>query len=56
MTALLAPCESLDAYRAAGGLRGLEAALSASPADVIATVVRSGLRGRGGGGFPTGEK
>ena len=49
-------CESLNAYRAAGGLRGLEAALSASPDDVIATVLEGGLRGRGGGGFPTGEK
>jgi NADH-quinone oxidoreductase subunit F len=49
-------CETLDAYRAAGGLRGLEAAMSASPDDVIATVRESGLRGRGGGGFHTGEK
>jgi NADH:ubiquinone oxidoreductase subunit F (NADH-binding) len=49
-------CSSLDDYRATGGLRGLDAALSMSPEDVIATVTASGLRGRGGGGFPTGQK
>jgi NADH:ubiquinone oxidoreductase subunit F (NADH-binding) len=50
------PCDSLDAYRANGGLRGLEAALALPPRGVIDVVVESGLRGRGGGGFPTGEK
>jgi NADH:ubiquinone oxidoreductase subunit F (NADH-binding) len=49
-------CDSLDAYRAAGGLRGLEAALALPPEGVIDVVAESGLRGRGGGGFPTGEK
>jgi NADH-quinone oxidoreductase subunit F len=47
---------SLDDYRTAGGLRGLEAALALSPEAVIDAVAESGLRGRGGGGFPTGEK
>lgn len=49
-------CSSLDEYRAAGGLRGLEAALALPPEGVIGIVAESGLRGRGGGGFPTGEK
>lgn len=47
---------SLSEYLAFGGGRGLEVALGASPEAVIEEVVKSGLRGRGGGGFPTGEK
>ena len=46
----------LDDYRASGGLRGLEAALSLAPEAVIETVAASGLRGRGGGGFRTDDK
>ncbi|HXF74443.1 MAG TPA: NADH-ubiquinone oxidoreductase-F iron-sulfur binding region domain-containing protein [Actinomycetota bacterium] len=51
----LAP-RSFEEYAAAGGGRGLERALGMEPREVIAEVTRSGLRGRGGGGFPTGEK
>jgi NADH-quinone oxidoreductase subunit F len=51
----LAP-RSFDEYVAGGGGRGLEAALSARPEAVIDEVAASGLRGRGGAGFPTGEK
>ncbi|MEW5423159.1 formate dehydrogenase beta subunit [Amorphus sp. 3PC139-8] len=43
-------------YRATRGFRGLEAALAKSPAQVVEDVVASGLRGRGGAGFPTGIK
>ncbi|MFO8070742.1 MAG: NADH-ubiquinone oxidoreductase-F iron-sulfur binding region domain-containing protein [Polyangia bacterium] len=48
--------ESLDSYVAAGGFQALTAALEMKPGDVISEVERSGLRGRGGGGFPTGRK
>jgi formate dehydrogenase iron-sulfur subunit len=47
---------SLDDYRAHGGFRGLERALASTPAAVVEEVVASGLRGRGGAGFPTGIK
>ncbi|MCO5088689.1 MAG: NADH-quinone oxidoreductase subunit NuoF [Methylobacteriaceae bacterium] len=47
---------SLDDYRAHGGLKGLERALAASGADIVESVRASGLRGRGGAGFPTGIK
>lgn len=47
---------SIDDWRLTGGGRGLERAVSMTPADVVETVVASGLRGRGGAGFPTGTK
>jgi formate dehydrogenase iron-sulfur subunit len=47
---------SLDDYRAHGGWRGLERARSLGPAKTLEEVTKSGLRGRGGAGFPTGIK
>jgi formate dehydrogenase iron-sulfur subunit len=47
---------SVSDYRAHGGLAGLERALSLGPQGIIEEVVQSGLRGRGGAGFPTGIK
>ncbi len=44
------------AYRQVGGYRGLEKALAMEPDAVIETVKASGLRGRGGAGFPAGLK
>ncbi len=47
---------SLEDYRAHGGLAGLEKARAIGPSATIETVLASGLRGRGGAGFPTGIK
>jgi formate dehydrogenase iron-sulfur subunit len=47
---------SLADYRAHGGMEGLERALTMTPADIVEEVIQSGLRGRGGAGFPTGIK
>jgi L-arabinose isomerase len=50
------PFGSLDAYLAAGGGRALDAARQVEPEAIIAEIDASGLRGRGGAGFPTGTK
>ncbi len=46
----------IDHYIANGGYGALAKALQLTPEEIIAEVKRSGLRGRGGAGFPTGEK
>lgn len=45
-----------DAYRKHGGYRSVEKALKMSPDEIVEEVKKSGLRGRGGAGFPTGLK
>jgi NADH:ubiquinone oxidoreductase subunit F (NADH-binding) len=47
---------TLDEYLSSGGGQGLERAVALGPQGTIEEVSRSGLRGRGGGGFPTGRK
>ncbi len=48
---------TFDTYRKMGGFRSVEKALKTmSPDDVVEEVKKSGMRGRGGAGFPTGMK
>ncbi|WP_299358840.1 NADH-quinone oxidoreductase subunit NuoF [uncultured Paracoccus sp.] len=47
---------SLQDYAAHGGLAGLRRALTMAAPEIVDEVTRSGLRGRGGAGFPTGIK
>ncbi|MDO8586961.1 MAG: NADH-ubiquinone oxidoreductase-F iron-sulfur binding region domain-containing protein [Armatimonadota bacterium] len=51
-----APIASLEEYRRRGGGQALEKVLQTDPADVIEIIRKAGLRGRGGGGFPTAVK
>ncbi len=53
----LLDAENIDEYIARDGYRALAKALTEmSPQDIVEEVKKSGLRGRGGGGFPTGLK
>ena len=47
---------SIDDYIARGGYEGLKRALQMTPDEIITEVEKSGLRGKGGAGFPTGRK
>ncbi|MCK4353925.1 MAG: NADH-quinone oxidoreductase subunit F, partial [Dehalococcoidia bacterium] len=48
--------ENINHYLANDGYRGLEKALKMRPEEIIEEIKKSGLRGRGGAGFPTGLK
>lgn len=48
--------ENIDEYIAVGGYEALKKALKMDPEEIIEVITKSGLRGRGGAGFPTGLK
>ena len=48
--------KNFDVYRREGGYKSVEKALKMPPNDIVEEVKKSGLRGRGGAGFPTGMK
>src|SRR5437764_7202263 len=50
------PVTSLDQWKGLGGCAGFERAQQLGPAQTIKEIGLAGLRGRGGGGFPTGRK
>lgn len=52
----LIPPGDVSAYEAEGGFDGLKRTLELSPRAIVDEVTKSGLRGRGGAGFPTGIK
>jgi len=47
---------SVEDYAAHGGWLGLKRAIEVGPQEIVAQITKSGLRGRGGAGFPTGIK
>src|ERR1700735_1639362 len=47
---------TFDVYRSKGGYASVEKALKMTPEEIVEEVKKSGLRGRGGAGFPTGMK
>jgi NADH-quinone oxidoreductase subunit F len=47
---------TLQEYERVGGYRGIRKALQIAPKEITNVVTKSGLRGRGGAGFPTGSK
>ncbi len=51
----IVPCD-MEEYKANGGFEALKKAGAMKPSEVVDAIKQSGLRGRGGGGFPTGMK